>query len=135
MIRILLLAAVLCSGCAGQLHSAESAKQQVAKRSYLALLKSEHEGVRNSTIFRVLQYQAAYPAADRSDFIKRLQQISAQDPSAKNRMYAFLACALLQDEKLLAAAIPPAAEEEKEAYFARVHEVIQLQSSVVMNEE
>ncbi len=125
MIRNLLLSALLCLGCATQFHGGEPAKQQAAKRNYLALLQSEHEGVRNSTIFRVLQYKAAYPQDDCRDFLKRLQEISLNDPSTKNRVYAFLACTLLRDAKLMAAAQPPLTEEEKETYFAGLQEVLQ----------
>ncbi|MEK7730048.1 MAG: hypothetical protein AAB354_16700 [candidate division KSB1 bacterium] len=127
MIRNLVLAALVCFGCAAQLQGARPEKQQVARRNYLAMLNSKHEGVRNSTIFRVLQYKVAYPQDACSDFLKRLQQISLNDPSAKNRSYAFLASAALQDAKLLRRAQPPEFEDEKEAYFARLHDALQWQ--------
>lgn len=127
MIRNLILSALLCMAGAAQLHSGEPTKQQVAKRNYLNSLQSEHEGVRNSAIFRVLQYKAAYPEDDCNDFLKRLQWMSLNDSLAKNRMHAFLACAVLQDAKLLAAVQPPSLEDGKDEYFAGLQDAMQRQ--------
>ncbi len=135
MTRNLLLAALLCLGCAANLQTAEINKQQAARRNYLSLLQAQHEGVRNSTIFRVLQYKAAYPNDRCADFIKRLQHLSLHDVSAKNRMYAVMACTLLQDAALLKLAPPPLAEEEKETYFAGVHAVLQKHTAIVVRAE
>lgn len=135
MNRNLLLAVLLCLGCAAHLQAAELDKQQAARRNYLTLLQAQHEGVRNSTIFRVLQYKAAYPNDRCADFIKRLQHLSLHDASAKNRMYAVMACTLLQDPGLLKLAPPPSAEEQKEDYFAGVHAVLQKETNVVLHEE
>lgn len=135
MKRKLFLAAILCLGCAAQLQATQSEKQQVARHNYVLALNSEHDGVRNSAIFRVLQFKAAYPQDACADFVKRLQEMSLQDASVRNRMYAFLACALLQDAKLFAAALPPHAEDEKEAYFANLHQVLQQGHDVARNEQ
>ncbi|NUO82179.1 hypothetical protein HUU05_19075 [candidate division KSB1 bacterium] len=133
MMRSLFFAALLCLACTAPLRGEEPQKQQVAKRNYLTSLQSKHEGVRNSTIYRVLQYKAAYERDDCSAFLKRLQEMSLNDPSPKNRVYAFLACALLQDAKLRAAAKPPEWEEEKDAYFASLQELLQRQWAVANN--
>lgn len=135
MKRKLFLAAILCLGCAAQLQGAQSEKQQVARDNYVRALNSEHDGVRNSAIFRVLQFKAAYSQDTCADFIKRLQEMSLRDVSVRNRMYAFLACALLQDENLFAAAMPPRSEDEKEAYFANLHRVLQQGHDVARNEQ
>lgn len=135
MKRNLFLIALLCFACGVRLYGRENETQRAARQNYIFALSSEHEGVRNSAIFRVLQYKAAYPQDDCSAFIKRLQQISLDDSSVKNRMYAFLACALLQDAKLFAAALPPQSENDKDAYFAGLHNVLQKESSVAVGNE
>lgn len=135
MKRKLFLIVMLCFACAARLYGRENEKQQAARQNYIFALNSEHDGVRNSAIFRVLQYKAAFPQDACADFIKRLQQMSLQDASVKNRMYAFLACALLQDAKLFAVALPPHSEDEKEAYFASLHEVLEQGPGIATNEE
>lgn len=135
MIRNLLLAAALCFGSATPSHGWPAEKQQVARQNYLSALNAKHEGVRNSAIFRVLQYKAAYPQDDCRVFIKRLQRISLNDSSVKNRMYAFLACAFLQDGKLPAEAQPPQTEDEKDGYFAELQELLQRRVSVAVQDE
>lgn len=99
--------------------------QMRAQRSYLLSLSSEHACIRNSAIFWVMQYRARFPQDDVGPFVKALRGMSMNDAFPQNRFYAFMACTFLEGDKLMqAAGLPPRQEDEKEKYFARLHEIL-----------
>ncbi|MGH7600212.1 MAG: hypothetical protein ACREOI_27980 [bacterium] len=120
-----LLAALI--GCAAAKENiAPQTKQKLAKRNYLLALKCEHASIRNSAIFHVMKYQARFPQDDSRPFVKLLRGMSQNDPSPQNRLYSFLACTFLENEKLLqAAGVPPKQEDDKGIYFVRLQEILQ----------
>ena len=72
-----------------------------------------------------MQYQTRFPQEDVRPFVKALRGLSQNDPSPQIRLYAFLACTFLENEKLLqAAGVPPQREDEKENYFMRLQEIL-----------
>jgi hypothetical protein len=102
-----------------------------AKRGYLLSLASEHACIRNSTIFFVMQYHARYPQDDVRPFVKVLRDMSVKDAVPQNRLYAFIACTFLENERLMRiAGLPPKHEGDKEAYFARLHEILQMSEAL-----
>ena len=130
MNRKLFLTGLLVMSLAGHVAAQETAssasKQQLAQQGYLTCLRSDHEGVRNSTIFRVMQYAALFPKDDLSPFLQELREISLNDPSPRNRLYAVVAYTILENVELRKEMeAPPRNEEEKEAYFGRLHEFLQ----------
>ena len=126
LLTIALLATGLIGAATGQ-ESLEQAKLQIhAQRNYLASLESEHECIRNSAVFRVMQYRARFPQVDLQPFVKALREMSEKDSSPQNRLYAFLACTFLENGQLLqAAGAPPKQEDEKHTYFLRLQGLMQ----------
>ncbi len=131
LIAAWLVASLFAGTAAGQNQPQQDRLQMLAKRSYLSSLNSEHACIRNSTIFRVMQYRAAYPQDDLRPFVKALREMSVKDASPQNRLYAFVACTFLENEKLWqAAGKPPKQEDGKEAYFARLQGILQSNEAV-----
>jgi hypothetical protein len=129
MIRKMIVAAwllaALIGGAAAKDNMAPQTKQKIAKRNYLLALNSEYACIRNSAIFHVMRYQARFPQDDLRPFVKLLREISRNDPSPQNRLYAFLACTFMENEKLMqAAGVPPAQEDEKDLYFVRLQKIL-----------
>lgn len=119
-----LLAALI--GCAAAKENmAPPTKQKIAKRNYLLALNSEFACIRNSAIFHVMRYQARFPQDDLRPFVKLLREMSRNDPSPQNRLYAFLACTFLENKTLLqAAGVPPKQEDEKDGYFEHLQKIL-----------
>ncbi len=125
MIVIASLLATLIGSAAAQENMPPSAKQKLARRSYLLALKSEHACIRNSATFQVMKYQTSFPQDDMTLFVKSLRELSRNDPVPQNRLYAFLAHTFLENQRLLSAAgAPPKGEDEKEIYFVRLQEIL-----------
>lgn len=119
------LLATLMGCAAAKENLTPPAKQKLAKQNYLLALNSEYACIRNSTIFHVMKYQARFPQDDLRPFVKLLREMSRNDPSPQNRLYAFLACTFLENEILLqAAGVPPKQEDEKEIYFAHLQNIL-----------
>jgi hypothetical protein len=125
MIVIGWLLATLIGGAAAKDNMTPQAKQKLAKRNYLLALSSEYACIRNSAIFHVMRYQARFPQDDLRPFVKSLREMSQNDPSLQNRLYAFLACTFLENEKLLqAAGTPPKQEDDKDIYFVHLQKIL-----------
>jgi hypothetical protein len=131
MIRKIFITSLLMAGLFGGTAEAQGDFQQakfraLAKSSYLWCLSSEHPAIRNSAVFRVMQYRMSYPQEDMQPFVKALREMSLKDASSQNRLYAFLACTYLENENLLkAAGAPPEFEDEKQAYFTHLQRILQ----------
>lgn len=126
--------AALFGSAAAQENVVPAAKQKLARRGYLVALKSEHACIRNSAIFQVMQYQARFPQEDMSLFIKSLRDLSRNDSTPQNRLYAFLACTFLENQQLrLTAGAPPKGEDEKEIYFNRLQKILHSNDTLASN--
>lgn len=126
--------AALLGSAAAQESMTLTAKQKLARRGYLQSLKSEHACIRNSAIFQVMQYRARFPQDDMSLFIKSLRDLSRNDSTPKNRLYAFLACTFLENQQLLlTAGVPPKGEDEKEIYFNRLQRILHTNETLASN--
>jgi hypothetical protein len=134
MIVIAWLLATFVGSAAAQENMAPQTKQRLAKHGYLLALKSKYACIRNSAIFQVMQYQTRYPQDDMRPFVKALRELSQNDPAPQNRLYAFLACTFLENEKLLQmAGVPPKGEDRKIVYFVRLQEILQNNSALASN--
>lgn len=139
MIRKLLKSSLLVAGLLGCAAATDGNLQHAqlqlrARRNYLWSLSSAHASIRNSTVFRVMQYRASFPQDDMQPLVQALREMSMKDASSQNRLYAFIAVTFLENENLLrVAGAPPKEEDEKEAYFARLQNI--LQSNAVMAKE
>lgn len=139
MTRKLLTSTLLMAGLLGCAAATDGTLQRDqlqarARRSYLWSLNSAHAGIRNSAVFRVMQYRASFPQDDMQLMVQALREMSMKDASSQNRLYAFIAVTFLENENMLkAAGVPPEREDEKEAYFARLQNI--LQSNAVMAKE
>ena len=132
ILTLALLAAGLIGAAAGEDLPDQIKLQKRAKQNYLLALQSEHACIRNSAIFRVMQYRAHFPQEEVQPFVKVLREMSMKDASPQNRLYAFIACTFLQNEKLQrTAGAPPKLEEDKEAYFARLQGILQSDEALV----
>jgi len=126
LITIGLVAICLAGSATAQDNSGQNHLQTLARRSYLFALNSEHACIRNSAVFRVLQFHAVFPQEEMKTFVKTLREMSVKDASPQNRLYAFIACTFLENENLMkAAGAPPEKEDEKEAYFTRMQGILQ----------
>src|SRR5262245_46911051 len=126
LLSFLLIASVLGCAAVADGNLRQTKQQLLARRSYLWSLNSEHAGVRNSAVFRVMQYRLNFPQDDMQPFMKALREMSTKDTSSQNRLYAFIAVTFLENEELLKAAnAPPNEEQEKEAYFTHLQNILQ----------
>lgn len=120
-IILVILAFAVTSSSAQSLKSKQYL--ELAQKSYLTALESKNHGVRNSTIFMVVQFKKKHPDENFRPFIKKLQKISREDPEMKNRLHAYLALVCLQNPELIAS-INPHNYEDSKIFFDSVYDVL-----------
>ena len=100
-------------------------KKKMAEKGYLASLKFDNANVRNSAIFRVMQFHHRFPDYDMQNLIAQLQTMSLNDQSARNRLYAFIAMTYLSDFRFCRVAeTPPKLEAQKDEYFLKLQNML-----------
>jgi len=76
------------------------------RRGYLYALESENGEVRNNAIFFVLKFKIEYPEENIEPLVKKLHQMSKNDPELLNRLHAYLTLICLERPELLASINP-----------------------------
>jgi len=93
---------------------------EVARKCYMQSLNSKNHGVRNSTIFLIVQFKKRIPDENVSQFIKKLKKMSISDPEMLNRLHAYLALVCLENPQLIASADPVNFEDSK-TFFNKIY--------------
>lgn len=86
-------------------------------------LNNKNCGVRNSTIFMLVQFKKKHPEENFKPFIKKLNEMSNEDSMIQNRLHAYLAAVCLEKPTLMYFVSPENYEDPKE-FFDSVYEMI-----------
>ncbi len=73
----------------------------IAQKCYLNSLDSNIDGVRNSTIFMVVQFKYRYPDLNFKDIRKKIEKMSRNDRDIQNRVHSYLALVCLEKPVLM----------------------------------
>ena len=94
-----------------------------AKKCYLNSLDNENCGVRNSTIFLLVQFKQKHPGENFDKFISKLNEMSDEDCALQNRLHAYLAAVCLERPTLMDV-IKPANYEDSKVFFDDIYTLI-----------
>ncbi|MEE4311923.1 MAG: hypothetical protein V2J62_08615 [candidate division KSB1 bacterium] len=94
-----------------------------AKQCYLKSLDNENCGVRNSTIFLLVQFKQKHPGEHFDKFIEKLNQMSDEDCALQNRLHAYLAAVCLERPTLMDV-VNPVNYEDSKVFFDDIYTLI-----------
>ncbi len=118
---VLCLFLVASTGYAATLDSKNNIR--VIQDRYLKALNHENDGVRNRTIFIVVQLKMCYPDENYEQLVKKLKMIVQKDACCVNRVHGNLATIFLENDGL-SGFIDPNRYKDPVLFFNDLYRVI-----------
>ncbi|MBN2356754.1 hypothetical protein JXO59_11625 [candidate division KSB1 bacterium] len=115
----LIIVFVWMAGCFAASLDVEQ-KKELAIKGYMAGIKSDNVGLRNSVLYKIAQLKSQHPETDCSVFVPELKRMIAKDQNRLLQLHAQLTLIYIQDDELRGR-VKADRLQDPEYFFARIY--------------